>query len=348
VTAAHVSVVLRLLRSHRRRQCPALHRRRRPGLLLYGHRSIDGRSPTFDEPRTFRTLLTGYQALARDEAFVLLKKIPGSVPPPEKPIGTVDASFGEEVVVPRRESGYVFARVKVDYSWFGRLVRIVYKPPPVFIRLLSRDLTVKYRLVPSTAKNGLFVSRYVLGPRDLVDVWGGELAQKLDAISIVTDDPAYFADEVTVDFFEIPYPVHAQPNWKMACGSEDQVIRSGLHAIGVVQGDHIANWPDPIPLDRSLPLVISGWAIDEQAKSLAGKVFVLVDGVLAAPTDYQRYRQDVAGHLENDAYTYSGWSANIDLGELSDGVHKITLRIISQDGKRCYEPKRGVRIYVHD
>jgi|GEM_PF-3094653 len=319
-----------------------------PDYVLYGHRSVDGRCPTFDEPRTFRTLLTGYRALARDEAFVLMEKIPDSKPPPERPIGTVDASLGEDVAVPRSTSGYVFARIHVDYSWLGRLIRIVYKPPPVFIRLSSRDMAIKYRLVPSTAKNGLFVSRYVLGPRDLLDVWNGELGQNLDAISIVTDAPAFFADELSVEFFEIPFPVREQPNWKVACSGTDEIIRGGEHAIGVLQGDHIANWTQPVVLDRSEPLVISGWAIDERGGALAGNVFVLVDGALLAPTDYERYREDVAAHFENDAYTYSGWSANLDLEELDEGLHKLTLRIISQDGKRCYEPNRGVRIYVHD
>jgi hypothetical protein len=319
-----------------------------PDYVLYGHRSVDGRCPTFDEPRTFRTLLTGYRALARDEAFVLLERIHGSTPPAETPIGSVESSLGEEVAVPRSTSGYVFARVHVDYSWLGRLVRVIYKPPPVFIRLSSSDMAIKYRLVPSTAKNGLFVSRYVLGPRDLLDVWSGELGQNLDAISIVTDSPSFFADAVSVEFFEIPYPVRAQPNWKVECSAEDEITRDGQHAIGVLQGDHIDNWQQPVLLERSEPLVISGWAIDEQGEALAGNVFVLVDGMLMAPTDYERFREDVAAYFENDAYTYSGWSANLDLQELSDGLHKITLRVISQDGKRCYEPKRGVRIYVHD
>ena len=70
-----------------------------PDFVLYGHQSIDGRNPTFDEPRTFRTLLTGYRALARDEAFVLMEKIPGSTPPAEKPINNVAAPLGEDVPV---------------------------------------------------------------------------------------------------------------------------------------------------------------------------------------------------------------------------------------------------------
>jgi hypothetical protein len=268
--------------------------------------------------------------------------------PPETPLATIATELGKKVSVPRSKDGWVFARIHLDYSWLGEVARVVYKPPPIYIRLLSRGMSLRYRLVPSTARNGLFVSRYILGPRDLLDVWNGKLAQNIDAISITTDDPAFFASEVSIELFEIPYPITVQRNWKVACGPEDEIIADAQHSIEVIQGEHLANLKQPILHDRSEPLVISGWAIDEQGEALAGNVFVKVDGTLTAPTDYERFRDDVAGFFENDAYTYSGWSANLDMEELPTGLHRITLRIISRDGRRCYEPKHGFNIYLHD
>ena len=95
-------------------------------------------------------------------------------------------------------------------------------------------------------------------------------------------------------------------------------------------------------------MILSGWAIDEAKGALAADVFVLVDGQLIAPTDYERHRPDVADHFDNEALSHSGWSANLELENLPPGKHKLNLRIISRDGQRCYEPRRGVRIYLHD
>lgn len=82
-----------------------------PDHVLLANEAIDGRHLAFDEPATFRSLLSAYTALPQPAArFVVLSRRPFAVPT-STPAGTRCSALGREIQVPRLPGHQVFARL---------------------------------------------------------------------------------------------------------------------------------------------------------------------------------------------------------------------------------------------
>jgi hypothetical protein len=81
---------------------------------------------------------------------------------------------------------------------------------------------------------------------------------------------------------------------------------------------------------------ITGWAIDDSAKKLAGGVDVVID---QAPysAHYGTVRTDVAAHFKNPDYTNSGFDLTLAPGQLPKGSHSVSIRVIASDKKSYYQ-----------
>jgi predicted small lipoprotein YifL len=81
---------------------------------------------------------------------------------------------------------------------------------------------------------------------------------------------------------------------------------------------------------------ITGWAIDEPNKAVAGGVDAVID---QAPysAHYGSARPDVATHFSNPAYGNSGYELMVAPGQLSKGPHSVSIRIIASDKKSFYQ-----------
>jgi len=80
----------------------------------------------------------------------------------------------------------------------------------------------------------------------------------------------------------------------------------------------------------------AGWAVDNQNNVPAGGVDIAIDGQ-PFRTQYGVERPDVAAHFNLPAYTKTGFQFLIPAGALSAGQHKLTVRVISSDGKTYRE-----------
>ena len=93
-------------------------------------------------------------------------------------------------------------------------------------------------------------------------------------------------------------------------------------------------------------ITVSGWFIDEQAQRAAEGVFVNVDGKLDVPASYGIDRKDVADLFKNDAIRFSGFEASIPVGNLENGRHTLSLKIVKGDKSGYYESDRKVNIDI--
>ncbi|HSR32717.1 MAG TPA: hypothetical protein VLY63_19320, partial [Anaerolineae bacterium] len=178
-----------------------------PSQLIYSARSIDGRYAIFDTPHTFRTLLDHYRyvSISSDGAFILLER--RTEPLSREPILISEGKYRLEdaIPIPRISDGYVYARVDLQPSLLGALVSLLYKPPELQFELrLRNDETVTGRLVRETARNGLFVSRYVRDTDDIPKVFQETGRQDIRTIRLMGSTWAY-SSEFEVQFYEIPH-----------------------------------------------------------------------------------------------------------------------------------------------
>ena len=83
-------------------------------------------------------------------------------------------------------------------------------------------------------------------------------------------------------------------------------------------------------------VTFSGWAIDELHKAAAGGVDVVIDG-MPYSARYGVERGDVAGHYNNAALRNTGFEWTLAPGQLSKGLHSVSLRVIASDRKTYYQ-----------
>ena len=80
---------------------------------------------------------------------------------------------------------------------------------------------------------------------------------------------------------------------------------------------------------------MTGWAVDGLAKKEAGGVDIVMDGKIYK-ADYGSDRPDVSEALKFPA-TRSGFSLAMPRDFLSRGSHRVSVRVITNDGKNYAE-----------
>ncbi|MBV9277213.1 MAG: hypothetical protein JOZ97_03155 [Candidatus Eremiobacteraeota bacterium] len=95
-----------------------------------------------------------------------------------------------------------------------------------------------------------------------------------------------------------------------------------------------------------VPLRLSGWAVDQNAKNLAAAVFAQIDNNAAVPMNYHIPRADVAKFFHEPAYTLAGFNGALPTDHLSSGVHSIFLDVINSAGTAYYHVDTKQRIVI--
>ncbi len=99
---------------------------------------------------------------------------------------------------------------------------------------------------------------------------------------------------------------------------------------------------------RGDQLFIRGWAIDSENDSPARAVYIGMDRTASVPTNYGLDRQDVAAVLERPHLVACGFTAFVPTAGMPAGMHRMSLRVIDQSGKRFFETSQQVEFEVTD
>lgn len=86
-------------------------------------------------------------------------------------------------------------------------------------------------------------------------------------------------------------------------------------------------------------VILSGWAVDSPHDSVAKAVFISVDEEIMVPAWCMQERKDVAKYFENPTLKDSGFWGSVNVSQLEDGHHTMTLKIVPQDENGYYESK---------
>src|SRR5262249_38964721 len=109
-------------------------------------------------------------------------------------------------------------------------------------------------------------------------------------------------------------------------------------------GDTSAS-PAPASIRLSGDFVVSGWAIDKRARTIAGDIDVAVDSAIV-PSLYGTDRPDVARYFDTEAYRASGFVARLTRTDVASGTHILSIRILASD-RRCFYQGPAVSIVVN-
>jgi len=171
--------------------------------LIWSWHIIDQRHPFYEAPATHVSILNHYRFHSETMHRLLLRRASG--PRFERHfLESVRAAWNEPIRVPESDS-MVMADVRTGYTLCGRLLKVFYRVPPVFIRL---DDGTEYRIVPSTAVHGLlvnYVPRHTAHFRSLLEY--GRIDPECPPVSHFSikcnSVVSYFADEIEIDFYEL-------------------------------------------------------------------------------------------------------------------------------------------------
>ena len=117
-------------------------------------------------------------------------------------------------------------------------------------------------------------------------------------------------------------------------------------AIDIITGDGMSrqNRSFVVPEEGSF-IELAGWAVDADNESVAGGVYVDVDGKLF-PAFYGAERGDVAKSLGDPSYRYSGFERAIPVSEIGSGTHELSVVILTADRKGYYRPDPKVVLEI--
>ena len=92
----------------------------------------------------------------------------------------------------------------------------------------------------------------------------------------------------------------------------------------------------PVPVPYGQSVTVTGWAVDEERRSVAGGVDVVVDG-MPYRARYGLARDDVAAYLGFPGCKNSGFTLTVPPSKLVEkGLHHVALRVLANDGTFFY------------
>ena len=160
--------------------------------IIYSYRTIDRRYAAFDEPATFRAMLSCYRTEYPGAPYSVLTRVACARPPMRAAGEPQQGALGSWIAVPRQAS---FADIGVRTTVLGRVTDILYKPSLVWLYFRLRDGRTKgpYRFVYAVGGDGLFVE-YFLGTQSQADLlFAGKTSglRRIAAIKITTRSPLF-------------------------------------------------------------------------------------------------------------------------------------------------------------
>ncbi|ODV39233.1 hypothetical protein [Microcystis aeruginosa] len=182
--------------------------------LIYHFQSIDGRHPFFDEPKAFSYVVCNYQldsvnspfqVPAIKTNFYLLEKqkVSRCIP---TPLGeTTNVTWDQVYELPTRNSGITRVQVKFEYSWLGKIIKKIFRIPPVIINVNYLDGTqANFRFVQDNSANGVILSHLPRNDQELMAFFQGKLPPQVKSFSFSVSNPLLFSPEIKVTpFWEV-------------------------------------------------------------------------------------------------------------------------------------------------
>ena len=183
--------------------------------ILYTFASIDGRYPIFDEPATFRAILTCYKTQYPSNPYTVLSRNQCVKPKLTKVDGLKIGLFNKWVPMPAHSS-YVDLGVRTTIA--GHIMNILYKPNQVHILFRLADGSIKgpYRFIYPLGGDHLFVKYFIGSQNEAGRLFSGNASglQRIVAFKLVTASKTIdYAKHISIRFFSVMPPHQFKILW---------------------------------------------------------------------------------------------------------------------------------------
>lgn len=140
-----------------------------PDNVLFRIQTIDERLPSLDDGLSWPALLDNYIVIGLDDDLAYLRK--RETIKARSTYEVIDEGvhkIEDNVLLP--QTGFpIYAEIDLKQTVLGKIVSLVFKPPPVKLRLNLKDGTHKdYRVISSMMQTGFFISPLVQSTKDFI------------------------------------------------------------------------------------------------------------------------------------------------------------------------------------
>jgi hypothetical protein len=170
--------------------------------ILYNNGSINNRYPFWDESLVKQVLISRYEPLdslfawkgneKHDTSFLLIKReLPLKFI--EKLITDTTLIFNKKYYIPKTDN-LIYISAELEYSIWGKLQKILYQPPIIFIKLFYEDgATGTYRLIVPEMQHGVIINKKLLTQSDgyLLFKYQGSKNENITSFIIQPENSAF-------------------------------------------------------------------------------------------------------------------------------------------------------------
>jgi hypothetical protein len=187
-----------------------LESRARPTHLIWhgtfeaGVKSIDGRYLLWDEPRTVRAIVDGYDLAEADSSVMVLRARASPRFGPPRPLGTVRVTWNAWTPVPE-STGVLLASASVEPSLVVPIVRAVFREEPVFLSVrFAGGETETYRVVRDNMKSGLWLSPFAVTLEELRSLFHRGVGRQVVAVRFAGGRVLTASSAISVSWLDLP------------------------------------------------------------------------------------------------------------------------------------------------
>ena len=311
----------------------------KPDYILFSLGSIDDRYPFFDETRTKMAILSNYRIEKDIEDQTLLAK---NEKPKALTKGRTEsryASLGKEILIPRTAS-LQFTRIQVDYSFWGKLKRLFFRPPGLLITFtLSNGDTFTYRAVTTLLSGGVIVNKFIDTNEEfrLLMLTGGTLNTNVKKIQFSeADGTGGFKEKIKL--ITTHYSLNDDKNAFRGDSLKIQSLyarfKPSLLGESLTKNDSIRLHIESLNTHSQF-IQIAGWAFLEKRSKSSNRTSILLESdghVYELPTE-SKSRPDLSLYFNREDLGVSGFSATGTKNVLPSGSYRIGVRISDSLGR---------------
>jgi hypothetical protein len=182
-----------------------------PQFVILKLDTIDGRFPTADDGLALKEILSCYRPLFDERGYLLMERVSVAEKPEPSKVVEFVSRFDESIELNAKPGSYQTMGLRVRLSTRGRLQKLFYQAPKLYIELTMSDGTSKsFRLVPAMVEQGVLLNPLLRNTNDLEDFLEGRQAIHVEQIRIHRSSQYGFDDEITLRIEDFPMPAMEQ------------------------------------------------------------------------------------------------------------------------------------------
>lgn len=172
--------------------------------------SIDGRHPFFDQPKTFFYVFCNYKLSSDIPDFIntsslnnlmILEKRKSSICSASTGGKSSSIPWNTSQVIEAGDGLITRAKVKFNYSTFGKIYKTLFRSPPVMMEVTYiNGITNSYRIIPENSDNGVIVSHLPKDDSEAMSFFRGQLPGQVKSFSFSTSNSLLYAPNIEMTF----------------------------------------------------------------------------------------------------------------------------------------------------